>query len=88
MQALLDMLDWPAMGITLLAAWSMASQRPKRRALAFWLFSIGNVLWIGWGWPQDAYALIVLNVGLLSLNIRGIIKNEHQQKSGADPQDQ
>jgi hypothetical protein len=35
-----------------------------------------NVLWIVWGWHDRAYALVVLQVGLALLNIRGVSKND------------
>lgn len=64
------------MAVTLAAAWWMGSKKPDKRILAFWLLIGGNVMWIAWGWGDEAWALIVLNVGLLAMNIRGIIKNE------------
>lgn len=42
----LDLLQWPAMAITLLAAWLVASQRQGRRSLGFWVFLLSNALWI------------------------------------------
>jgi hypothetical protein len=34
------------------------------------------VLWVAWGWHDHAYALILLQIGLAFLNIRGVAKNE------------
>jgi hypothetical protein len=76
MNEVLALLEWPAMAITLAAAWWMGSQRAKRRILAFSLLIVGNLLWIGWGWGESAWALIALNLGLLGLNVRGIAKND------------
>lgn len=76
MDGLLALLEWPAMAISLVAAWLMASRQPEKRIIAFWLLILGNVLWIAWGWGDQAWALIALNAGLLALNGRGIIKNE------------
>jgi hypothetical protein len=42
----------------------------------FWIFLASNVLWIVWGWHDRAYALVVLQVGLALLNIRGVSKND------------
>ena len=64
------------MAVSLAAAFWMGSKNPNKRILAFWLLIGGNLMWIGWGWGDEAWALIVLNVGLLALNIRGIRKNE------------
>lgn len=73
---MLSYLEWPAMGVSLVAAYLMGSKKANKRIVAFWLLIFGNLLWIGWGWGDTAYALIALNVGLLVLNVRGIMKNE------------
>ena len=72
----LDHLQWPAMVVTVAAAWLVASQSKTKRAIGFWAFLASNVLWIAWGWHAHAYALIVLQVCLAALNIRGARKNE------------
>jgi len=74
--ALLDALQWPAMAITLVAAWLVASRSRSRREAGFWVFILSNLLWIAWGWHTRAWALIALQVGLFVLNIRGARKNE------------
>ena len=71
----LDLLQWPAMAITLLAAWLVASQRQGRRNLGFWVFLLSNALWIAWGLQAEAYALIVLQLGLAAMNLRGVRRN-------------
>ena len=76
MEDFFALLEWPAMAISLAAAWLMASRKADKRVLAFWLLTAGNVLWIAWGWGTEAWALIALNLGLMGLNIRGILKNE------------
>lgn len=72
----LDLLQWPAMVVTVLAAWLVASQRPRRRIVGFWTFLLSNVLWVIWGVHDGAHALIVLQVALAIMNIRGVYKNE------------
>ncbi|NMG16881.1 Uncharacterized protein pbN1_33020 [Aromatoleum bremense] len=42
----------------------------------FWCFIASNVLWIAWGWHDDAYALIGLQIGLFATNLHGVRKNE------------
>jgi hypothetical protein len=74
--ALLDAVQWPAMAVTLFAAWLVASRRMERRAQGFWWFIASNVLWIFWAWYAHAWALIALQVGLFALNVRGALKNE------------
>ncbi len=83
MEELLGMLQWPAMAISLAAAWWMGSRKAGKRIVAFLLLTAGNLLWIAWGWGEGAYALIALNVGLMALNIRGIMKNESEKEQKA-----
>jgi hypothetical protein len=75
-EPLLDAVQWPAMAVTLIAAWLVASTRKGRRETGFWWFIASNVLWIVWGWHSHAWALIVLQVGLFVMNVRGARKNE------------
>ena len=72
----IDHIQWPAMVVTLIAAYLVASLKKGRRQWGFWLFLLSNVLWIAWGWYASAYALIGLQVGLAILNSRGVAKNE------------
>ena len=76
MDEMLNALQWPAMAVTLIAAWLVASTKARRRSVGFWCFIASNVLWIVWGWHDQAYALIVLQVGLFLLNLRGAKKAE------------
>lgn len=76
MDEFLDALQWPAMVVTLVAAWFVGSRLRWKRALGFWCFILSNVLWIVWGWHDGAYALIALQVGLFAMNLRGARKNE------------
>jgi hypothetical protein len=43
-----------------------------------WWFMASNVLWIAWGWHTEARALIVLQIALAILNMRGVRKNDAQ----------
>ena len=63
------------MAVTVLAAWLIGSQRPGRRMTGFVCFSLSNVLWVIWGAYAEAYALIVLQVCLFLMNLRGLRKN-------------
>lgn len=71
----LDWIQWPAMVVTVLAAWLVGSHRDYRRKLGFWMFLLSNLLWIAWGLYADAYALIILQLALAVMNVRGTIKN-------------
>ena len=72
---LLDAIQWPAMVASVVAAWLVGSQSKSKRRHGFWWFMASNVLWIAWGWHTKAWALIVLQVALAFLNIRGAKKN-------------
>ena len=71
-----DLLQWPAMVTNVLAAWLIASQRELRRKIGFYCFLAGNILWVIWGWHAQAWAMVVLQVCLVGLNIRGVKKND------------
>ena len=70
----LDLVQWPAMAVTVLAAWLVASTDKRRREIGFWAFLASNALWIVWGWHSRAWALLVLQVCLAALNVRGAVK--------------
>jgi hypothetical protein len=72
----LDLIQWPAMAVTVIAAWYVSSRARTRRGIGFWCFLASNVLWIVWGWHTHAHALIVLQLCLAGMNIRGARKNE------------
>lgn len=80
----LDWVQWPAMGATVVAAWLVASRSPRRRNWGFWWFILSNVLWVVWGWYARAYALIVLQICLVILNLRGAKKNDPEKSAMAD----
>ncbi len=63
------------MVVTLGAAWLVASRHRHRRHWGFWLFILSNALWIAWGWQSKSYALILLQVGLFVMNVRGMRQN-------------
>jgi hypothetical protein len=71
----LDWVQWPAMLVTVLAAWLIGSQSPRRRVSGFVCFIVSNVLWVTWGYHTQAYALIVLQFCLCAMNVRGFKKN-------------
>jgi hypothetical protein len=82
--SLIDFLQWPAMLASVLAAWLVASTHAHRRNLGFWVFIVSNVLWTAWGWHTQAYALIVLQVVLALMNVRGLRKTEKLEQSGLE----
>lgn len=78
-----DLLQWPAMFVTVAAAWLVASQKAGKRKAGFWLFLLSNALWVIWGLHDGAYALITLQVALALLNIRGAYKNDRDLAQNA-----
>ena len=72
----LDWLQWPAMVVTVAAAWLVGSTSRRRRTIGFWTFLASNALWIVWGWGDHAFALVALQVCLAAMNIRGARKND------------
>jgi hypothetical protein len=71
----IDLVQWPAMIVTVAAAWYVASTRRRRRRIGFWLFLLSNALWVIWGMHVRAYALVALQVCLAVMNVRGEWKN-------------
>ncbi len=76
---LIELLQWPAMALSLVAAWLVGSRSAHRRLAGFIVFLCSNVLWLVWGWHDEAWALIVLNCCLAATNVRGIFRNEKGQ---------
>jgi hypothetical protein len=83
MNELLNALQWPAMAITLTAAWLVSSCDHRRRRAGFWCFLVSNVCWICWGWIAHANALIVMQLGLFAINVRGANKKESDSRSNS-----
>jgi hypothetical protein len=79
----IDLVQWPAMLVTVLAAWFVASSSKSRRNIGFWLFIGSNALWVVWGVHSHAYALIALQVCLAAMNIRGARKSEPAAEGSA-----
>lgn len=76
MEGFLDFLQWPAMAVSLYAAFMVGSKKAGKRIFGFWMFILSNILWIIWGVHDEAWALISLQVALMAMNARGIFKNE------------
>ena len=71
----LDWVQWPAMLVTVLAAWLIGFRTPERRVWGFVCFIVSNLLWVVWGYQTHAYALIVLQFCLFAMNLRGFRKH-------------
>ena len=75
----IDLLQWPAMIATVVAAWLVASRSTRKRELGFWFFLLSNALWLAWGWHDGAYALVALQIFLAIENLRGVYKNDPER---------
>ncbi len=75
----MSVLQWPAMLASVIAAWLVASSNERKRSWGFWIFLASNVLWVAWGIHAKAYALILLQVCLAGLNIRGVKKTAESE---------
>lgn len=71
----INLLQWPAMLVTIGASWMVASTREGRRNAAFWVFLLSNAMWAVWGWHTQAYALLALQACLAAMNVRGAVKS-------------
>ena len=71
-----DFIQWPAMILTAVAAWLVGSQSRRKRNVGFWVFLLSNALWMVWGWHSQAYALVLLQVCLAAINVRGAQRND------------
>jgi len=72
----LDLMQWPAMLLTVLAAILVSSRQRFRRNWGFWIFLFSNALWIVWAVGDRAYAMIVLQACLAAMNVRGVRMND------------
>lgn len=70
-----NLLQWPAMAVTVASSWLVASKSEGRRNAGFWLFLVSNALWVVWGVYHGGPALVALQICLAILNIRGAMKS-------------
>jgi hypothetical protein len=68
----MDLIQWPAMFSTVIAAWLVSSRRRFKRNWGFCIFLLSNALWIVWAVGDHAYAMIVLQICLALMNARGV----------------
>lgn len=72
----INLVQWPAMAASIAAAFLVGSSEKKRRNVGFWIFLVSNFLWLAWGIPENAWALVTLQVALGVMNVRGMLKTE------------
>jgi len=78
---MIDLIQWPAMLVTVAASWYVASSRKGRRNAGFLLFFASNLLWAIWAVHAHAYALVVLQACLAIMNVRGAKKTDVTDQS-------
>ncbi len=76
LEEMLNYIQWPAMIVTIAAAWYVGAERKDNRNWGFWLFLLSNFLWLIWAIPQEAWALAILQISLAIMNTRGVLKSE------------
>ncbi len=67
-------LQWPAMIISVVSTWLIASKSEGYRKVGFFGNLAGNAVWIMWSVGSGAIAVIVLQILLAVTNIRGVVK--------------
>ncbi|MDL2339089.1 MAG: hypothetical protein QFE16_14715 [Pseudomonadota bacterium] len=72
----LDLLQWPAMAVTIAASGLITSSQQRHKNWGFWMFIASNILWVVWGWQSKAYALVAMQFCLAAMNIRGAAKTD------------
>lgn len=72
----INLVLWPAMVVSVIAAGLIGARSPHRRHPGFWVFLVSNLLWIAWEIHDGAYALVALQLTLGTLNVRGLFKTE------------
>jgi hypothetical protein len=70
----MDLLQWPAMLVTVLGTWLVGYRDGAHRRWGFVAFVLSNALWVAWGWHDEAWGVIALQVALFALNLRGMRK--------------
>jgi hypothetical protein len=83
LDSLIDFLQWPAMAVTLCAAFLVGARHARRRTFGFYACILSNKLSIAWGLHDEAWALIALQVGLLAMNVRAIFRNHKDAEAEA-----
>jgi len=65
-----DGVDWIAMCLTFSAIYLLGN----KSRIGFVVMMLGNLLWCIIGLRAQSYAMIIANLGFLSMNVRGFIK--------------
>jgi len=72
----LSLLQWPGMAVNVLSVWLLTSKTKGKRHSGFILSLFSNLLWGIWGVYAEALAVLLLQIALATLNVRGARKTE------------
>jgi len=74
-----DFLQWPALVLSIVGAYYVASDNARHRLVGFWLFLLSNFAWAFWGIGAMAWAVVISQVLFMFTSCRGIIINNNKQ---------
>lgn len=80
---MLDVLQWPALAVTVAALWLVATDL-SRRPWGYSLALVASALWAAWAWHAGAWALAVLQVLLAGGALRGIARTRSRDEPPSD----
>lgn len=71
----LDLLQWPALLLSIVGAWCVGGRTARLRLIGFWLFLASNLAWAGWGYGAAAWAVVITQLVFIVTSIHGIRSN-------------
>jgi hypothetical protein len=72
---MLDLLQWPALILSIAGAWCVGGSTSPQRLLGFWLFLLSNIAWASWGCGAGAWAVVISQLVFTITSVRGIRSN-------------
>lgn len=72
---MIDLLQWPAVVLSIIGAWLVGGSRPQQRLAGFLLFLASNVLWAAWGLGIAAWGVVITQAFFTWTSLRGIRTN-------------
>lgn len=72
---MIDLLQWPALVLSIIGAWLVGGRRANQRLAGFLLFLASNVLWSLWGLGIAAWGVVITQAFFTWTSIRGIRTN-------------
>jgi hypothetical protein len=70
-----DLLQWPALVLSIIGAWLVGGSRANQRFAGFLLFLASNVLWAAWGLGIGAWGVAITQAFFTWTSLRGIRTN-------------